>query len=120
MPSLTHSLALVTPTSSGSLDDYGQPVPGDPVTVLLPGLIQPLTAREVAQINQAGAEVYDHRVYLRLRADPAPGAYIRFEPDDGDRYEVVGTSRYNFGNIQHLEVHVQRVVSPALAVESGS
>lgn len=120
MPSLVHDLALVTPTSDGTYDDYGQPVAGDPIVVLLAGLVQPIGGRERPQVNQAGPEMWDHRIFLGLRADPAPGAYLRFEPDDGVRYEVVGTDRFDFGNLPHLEVRCRRIASQSRDVVSGS
>ena len=116
MPGLIHSLAIVTPTEdvSGDVDEYGQPIAGEPTVAYVQGLVQPIGAREAAQVNQAGAAVHDHRIFLALQADPANGAHIRFEPDNGDRYEVQGTDRFEYGGLAHLEVRCKRVVSPAL------
>lgn len=111
-----HALAIVTPTQSvGGVDDYGQPIPGEPTVALVSGLIQPKSSREVALASQAGVGVSTHTVFL-ARQDIAEGAYIRFQPDDGDRYEVVGPPRdFHFGTINdHLEVDCRRVVSAAL------
>lgn len=117
MPGLVHSLAIVTPTAAadGSVDDYGQPVPGQPVVALVQGLVQPLGVREAAAASQAGPAVYDHRIFLPLMTDPVNGAFIRFHPDDGQRYEIVGTERFDFGLRPHLEVRARRVVSTELA-----
>lgn len=114
-----HSLAIVTPTTDGTLDDYGQPVADDPVVTLVAGLVQPKSAREIAQTNQAGAQLADHTIFLAYQTLPG-AAYIRFEPDDGDRYEVSGVRQYNFGRDPHLEVDCRRIVSASLAVGSGS
>jgi len=113
---LVHSLAIVTPSTDGTLDEYGQPVAGVPVTVTVSGLIQPKRASEVAQTNQAGAIVADHVVFLEPRT-LAGAAYIRFEPTDGDRYEIVGVRGFDFGRDPHLEVDCKRIVSETLAAE---
>lgn len=112
---LIHRLAIVTPTRdvSENTDEYGQPLPGEPETVLVRGLVQPKSAREVALTSQAGAEVADHVIFL-ARQELSPAAYIRFDPDDGDRYEITGIRDFHFGTDPHLEVDCRRVVSPAL------
>lgn len=112
---LVHSLAIVTPTADvlGEVDDYGQPIPGEPTVTTVKGLVQPLTAREVAQANQAGAEIATHRVFL-LRQTLSPAAFIRFDPDEGDRYEITGIRDFRSGQSPHLEVEVKRIVSDAL------
>lgn len=115
---LIHDLAIVTPTHevSGDLDDYGQPIAGEPDVDLVSGLVQPATARrnrEVALTSQAGALVADYVVFLQRR-DLSNAAYIRFHPDNGDRYEIVGIRDYNFGRSPHLEVDCRRVTSEAL------
>lgn len=115
-----HDLAIVTPSRDADVvDDYGQPVEGDPVTVLVSGLIQPKLAREIALISQAGGQLSDHTVFLSRR-DLAGAAYIRYEPDDGDRYEITGIRDFNYGTVNdHLEVDCRRVVSEVLAVEAS-
>ena len=112
---LIHDLAIVTPTQNAEeeLDDYGQPVAGEPDVDLVSGLVQPKSAREVALISQAGAEVSTHTVFLTLQ-DLTGASYIRFHPDDGDRYEITGVRRYDFGRSPHLEVDCKRVKSEAL------
>jgi hypothetical protein len=116
---LVHALAIVTPRDavSGAVDDYGHPVAGTPDIDLVSGLIQPRTARrtrEVALTNQGGAAIGDHTVFLELDAPVSTTSYVRFDPDDGDRYEVVGIRRYDFGREPHLEVDSRRIVSDAL------
>jgi len=112
---LIHTLAIVTPTDDVDLDvdEYGQPVPGIPTTVLVRGLIQPKSTREVALISQGGPALSDHTIFLLPRV-VSTAAYIRYEPDDGDRYQIVGVRYFNFGRSPHLEVDAKRVVSPAL------
>lgn len=112
---LVHSLAIVTPTSDVTVTEYGQPVAGEPLTVEVQGLIQPKSTREMALVSQAGAMVSDHTIYLQPR-DLSGAAYIRREPDDGDRFEITGIRSYEFGRTPHLEVDCRRVVSEVLAV----
>jgi hypothetical protein len=113
---LIHALAIVTPSDAGTVDEYGQPVAGDPVTVTVSGLIQPKSTREVALISQAGAALSDHTIFLQPQT-LSTAAYIRFEPTDGDRYEIVGVRDFNFGQDPHLEVDAKRIVSETLAAE---
>ena len=110
---LIHSLAIVEPTTTGVLDDYGQPVASDPVVTLVAGLLQPIyRGREVPLTTQGGAELSSHRVYLLPQALSAD-AYIRFEPDDGDRYQVVDIKSFEFGHSPHLEVECKLIRSTA-------
>jgi hypothetical protein len=115
---LVHLLTIVTPTDDvgTATDEYGQPVAGEPTVTNVSGLIQPKTAREVALISQAGAQVSDHTVFF-LRSAPVENAsYIRYRTDDGDRYEVVGVRDFNYGTVSdHLEVDCRRVHSEVLA-----
>ena len=107
---LIHSLAIVAPTDGGTVDDYNQPVAGTPTTTLVSGFLFPRRADEVAQANQAGAMVADHDVVFVERTIPDEG-YIRFEPDDGDRYEIQGHEPYSFGRDPLVVVHTRRVVA---------
>ena len=113
----SHSLAIVTPTDDvgTETDEYGQPVPGEPTVTLVSGLIQPKSAREVALISQGGAQVSDHTVFLASGAPVENRSYIRYQPDDNDRYEVMGIRDFNYGTTNdHLEVDCRRVHSEAL------
>lgn len=110
---LVHSLAIVSPSDSGDVDDYNQPVEGEPVTVELQGFLYPRRADEVSQANEAGAEVADHDVIFNLRDIPTTG-YIRFAPDDGVRYQIQGAEPYAFGRDPLVVVHTRRVTADAL------
>lgn len=92
-------------------DDYGQPTPAAVTTRTVRGLVQPISARELADSRSAGSEVYDHRIYLS-RIDLIGSDAIEF---DGDRYEVVGIDDYRFGSSPHLEVRARRVLTPVVA-----
>ena len=109
---LVHPLAIVTPAvpDPDDVDDYGQPEPGTPTTVTVMGMVQPKTAREIAQVNQAGAEYSDHTIYLLPRHIDAT-AYIRDEPDAGRRFDIMGIRSFEFGANPHLELDVKLVGS---------
>jgi hypothetical protein len=104
---LVHPLAIVTPTA-GTADAYGHATAGTPTVELVAGLVQPRSAREVELSSQAGAEVSTHVVFLEPRA-LSPSAWIRFDPDDGRRFDVTGVRDYAFGRTPHLEVDVRMV-----------
>ena len=115
---LIHRLAIVTPTDAGTLDERGQPVEGDPTIELDWGFVWPKTAREVAQANEAGVELADHSIVFAYRT-VATTAYVRFEPDTGDRYEVKGVEQHNYGTDPLVLVHARRLVATALAAEAS-
>lgn len=114
---LIHKLAVVTPTP-GPADESGHSTEGTPVVEEVNGLVQPRRATEVALLSQAGAPLSDHIVFLAPRA-LSQSAYIRFNPDDGRRYEIVGIRSFEFGKSPHLEVDSRLVGSPT-AAEEGS
>jgi hypothetical protein len=103
---LIHKLAIVTPTFADN--GHGQAVPGTPAATAVPGLVQPKTARELATTSQAGAEISTHTVFLEPRAI-ADGAWIRFDPDDGRRFDITGIRAFEFGRRPHLEVDARMV-----------
>lgn len=108
---LVHSLAIVTPTD-GALDNYGHPAEGAPTETLVSGLVQPLSAFEVARVSQAGTPFSDHRIFLALADRPAQSAYIRWEPDDGRRYEIAGIEAHEYGRSPHLEILARLIGVP--------
>ena len=118
---LVHPLAIVTPSiaAPATFDEYGHPVAGSPTTVTVMGMVQPKTAREIAQVNQAGAEYSDHTIYLLPRPLEAT-AYIRDEPDAGRRFDIMGIRSFEFGANPHLEVDVKLVGSTEGPTVEGS
>lgn len=114
---LIHSLAIVTPSDTGE-DAFGQGDGLGSVTVLVPGLVQPRSAREMALINEGGPGVSDHVIFL-LPQELSQAAYIRFDPDDGRRYEVHGIRSFEYGGSPHLEVDARLVGQPE-TVGAGS
>lgn len=109
---LTHSLAIVTPTTPDpdNVTEWGQPVAGTPTTEQVKGLVEPRTATEVALTTQGGAPVSDHTIFLLPRPLSA-AAYIRDDPDTGRRFEITGIRSFEYGSAPHLEVDCRLVGS---------
>lgn len=107
---LVHDLTLVNPRrdSGLALDDYGHAEVGQPEETAIRGLVQPKTVREIALISQAGAEVGDHTVFLSPMDIPT-GAWIR--DANGNRLDITGVRRFDFGRTPHLEVDARMVTS---------
>lgn len=111
---LVHPLAIVSPTA-GADDDYGLPAAGTPDVDLVMGMVQPRTAREMALVSQAGAEISDHTIFLLPRLIPQ-GAYITDADGSGilaggRRFDVQGVRSIEFGSSPHLEVDCRLVGS---------
>ena len=85
---LIHKLAVERATS-GPPAEYGQPTRTYATLATFRGRIEPKSAREVAQLSGAGAVVSDHTLRTRPR-DLRASDRIRFEPDDGRRFEITG------------------------------
>lgn len=112
---LRHPLAIVSPNAGVTDDEYGHPVAEDPTVVLVRGMVQPRTAREIALTSQAGAELSDHVIFLRPRQIPA-GSWITDADADGiraggRRFDITGVRSFEFGTQPHLEVDVRLVGS---------
>jgi hypothetical protein len=103
---LIHSLVIERATN-GALDEYNQPSQTWATLSEVRGLIQPKSVQEVAQLNQAGAVVSTHTIYMRPTA-VQPADRIRFEPDDGRRYEIDGV-RDAAGLGHHYEIDARVV-----------
>jgi hypothetical protein len=118
---LVHPLAIVTPVipDPDNVDEYGQPVQTTPDVDQVMGMVQPKTAREIAQVNQAGAEFSDHTIFLLPRRIPGD-AWIRDDPDAGRRFDIVGVRSFEFGSAPHLEVDVKLVGSTEGPTVEGS
>jgi hypothetical protein len=118
---LVHPLAIVTPVTPDPdiVDEYGQPVSGTPGVETVNGMVQPKTAREIAQVNQAGAEFSDHTIFLLPRHIEG-AAYIRDDPDAGRRFDIIGIRSFEFGSVPHLELDVKLVGSTEGPAVPGS
>jgi hypothetical protein len=87
------------------LDDYGQPVMAVTTVATVAGLIQPRSAREVAQAGEAGAAVGEHVGYLRPLAGLTTRDWIEVA---GARYDITSVSDAA-GLGHHLELGLRRV-----------
>jgi hypothetical protein len=118
---LIHRLAIVTPTAPDpdDLDDYGHAIEGEPEVSVVRGLVQPKTAREIALVSQAGAELSDHTIFL-LHQRLSASAYIRDEPDNHRRFDITGIRSFEFGRSPHLEVDARLVGSTEGPAVPGS
>lgn len=110
---LTHPLAIVSPAYEVTDDDYGQPEAAEPTVTVVNGLVQPRTARELALVSQAGAEVSDHVIFLAPREIPA-GSWIADADGSGvlaggRRFDITGVRSYEYGRAPHLEVDCRLV-----------
>ena len=120
---LVHQLALVVPATTGLDDEYGHPEAADPTVTLLRGMAQPRTAREVALMSQAGAEISDWVIFLEPRDIPA-GAWITDADDTGilaggRRFDIRGVRPHEYGSVPHLELDC-RLVGSTETPEAGS
>lgn len=107
---LIHSLAVERATS-GAEDAYGQPLRTYATLSTFTGRIEPKSAREVPQANQAGAIVSDHTLRTRPR-DLRESDRIRFEPTDGRAFEITGI-RDVAGGGHHLAVDLKLIEAGA-------
>lgn len=120
---LVHRLAIVTPVPLGTDDEYGHPQAGTPDVALVWGMVQPKTAREIAQSDQAGAEIGDITIFLLPRRLEG-AAWIADADADGPiaggrRFDITGIRSFEFGSTPHLEVDCRLVGSTeSLAVGS--
>lgn len=111
---LVHTLTHVATPEGPTDDDYGQPVPGTPVTATVRGLVQPKSVREIADTRSAGAALSDHTIFLEPMTLSAADHFLY----GTDRLEIVGIRSYDFGRTPHLEVDARRVT--ASPIEEGS
>jgi hypothetical protein len=92
-------------------DVRGQPVRAPQALRTVRCRIEPLTAREVAQLSQAGPVIADHMVYM-WPVDLTTADYLEPEPPDGRRFEVLHIDDGG-GAGHHLQVQCRVISSPA-------
>lgn len=104
---LVHSLVIERATD-GAVDDYNQPSRTWSTLSEVPGLVQPKTARELAQLNNAGAVVSTYSIYARP-TEVQPSDRIRvLEGSMAGVYEIDGI-RDEAGLNHHLKVDARMV-----------
>lgn len=111
---LIHDLTHVVTPGTGADDDYGQPGAGTPVTASVRGLVQPKSARELADTRSAGAALGDHVIFLAPMTLTEADHFLYGD----DRLEIVGIRRYEFGRTPHLEVDARRITGDVADVGS--
>lgn len=104
---LLHTLTIERATD-GAVDEYNQPSRAWATLSEVPGLVQPKSAREIAQLNQAGAVVSTYSIYLRPTAIQ-PSDRVRVT-DDGVAgvYEIDGVLN-QAGRLHHLKADARLV-----------
>ncbi len=104
---LVHTLVHVrTELDAGDQDDYGQPTALTSVETELRGLVQPKSANEMLDTRSAGSEIGDHTIFLEPMDLAASDAFTY----SGDRYEILGIRRFEFGRTPHLEVDARKII----------
>lgn len=104
---LRHTFLIERPTD-GAVDEYNQPTSAYATLASVPGLMQPKTVREVAQLNQGGATISTHTGYLRpTDIQPSDRVRIASGPMAGT-YEIEGI-RDAAGLGHHYEIDVRQV-----------
>ncbi len=103
---LPHTLVIERSTA-GAVDTWNQPSYSYADLATVPGLVDPKSALEVAQANQAGAVVGDYTIYVHSTVDLTEADRIRY---GGREYEILGIRPYVPGlNLDHLEADARLV-----------
>lgn len=104
---LLHTLTIER-SVDGPVDDYNTPSRTWATLSEVPGLVQPKTAREVAQLNQAGAVVSTYSIYLRP-TEVQPADRVRVANDGvAGVYEIDGIQN-QAGLNHHLKADARMV-----------
>lgn len=102
---LVHDLTIVHAAQDGAEDEYNLPTAGTVTQTAVKGMVQPKTAREVADSRSAGAHIGEYSIFLEPMAlDPADAILF-----GGFRYEITGVRDLAFGSVPHLEVDARRI-----------
>jgi hypothetical protein len=102
---LIHEL-VIKRNAAGQRDERGVPAQTASTVATVPGLIQPKSDREVAQLNQAGPVASTHTIFLM----PTDLTEADFIESGGRTYQVDGI-RDAAGVGHHLEVDVHAVAA---------
>ena len=102
---LVHSLVIERATA-GAPDDYGQPSSTFSTLATVRGLVQPKSAREKAQANQAGVVVSEFSIYVPAATDLDEADRIVY---DGATYQIECIERRAYGGLAHLKADASRV-----------
>lgn len=114
---LVHHLTIVRTTFDDAEDarsEYQQPAETTE-EIEVRGLVQPRSAKEIADSRSAGSAIGDHVVFLQPIELLGSDALVWTET--GQRLEIVGIRSYLFGRSPHHEVDVRSVT--AVPVEAA-
>jgi hypothetical protein len=104
---LIHNVVVISRTGAGTFNDYNQEDMTESESDPIAARISPLSGEELVQFNEAGVNVTDHK--MRVNPTTIAGSdVVRFDPDDGRRYEVVRV-RDAAGMGHHLVVDLRMV-----------
>lgn len=106
---LVHTLAIERPTP-GAVDEYNQPTMTWATLATVPGLVQPKAAREIAQLNEAGAVMSTHTAFLRPTDITAADRITIATGSMAGTYQIDGI-RDAAGIGHHLEIDCRQVVA---------
>lgn len=104
-----HSLVIERSTA-GAVDDYNQPTQTWATLATVPGLVQPKSAREVAQLNEAGAVGSIFTIYLRP-TDIAESDRITVAVAPMAGTYQIDAIRNASGLSHHLEIDARKVAA---------
>lgn len=102
---LLHTVAIERSTD-GAVDDYNQPTQAFATIATVKALVQPKSARELAQVNEAGPVRGEYRVFMRP-TDITEGDHL-IKQDTAEIYEI-GFVADAAGVGHHLELDCTRV-----------
>jgi hypothetical protein len=106
---LVHTFVIERPTD-GAVDDYNQPTTTYAELASVPGLMQPKSALEIAQLNETGAVRATHSAFLRpTDVTEADRIRVASGPMAGT-YQIDGI-RDAAGLGHHLEIDAHTVVA---------
>lgn len=94
--------------TSGAGDDYNQPGMTWATIATVKGLVEPKSSIEVAQLNQAGATVTDHSIFLPSTTDVREADRLLYQ---GETYQIEGLERRAYGRLRHLKANARKVTA---------
>jgi hypothetical protein len=100
-----HTLVVKRDVATAAFDALGNPVTAEFTVATVKGLIQPRTAKEVAQLSQAGPVVSDYICYMALLTGLETDCWIEY---GSDRYDILSMPDAA-GLGHHLELAVRMV-----------
>lgn len=104
---MIHGL-IIERATAGAVDEYNTPSRTWSTLSEVPGLVQPKTARELAQLNQAGPSRATYSIYLRPTDVEASDRVRVADAGVAGTYEIDGVLN-QAGRNHHLKLDAHRV-----------